>query len=232
MATHLETELYKLKQELFEMWDLVLSQVKTAQEAIRDFDKGAAAEVLFKEKMVDVFELRLDRDCEQIIALYSPVAVDLRLTLATLKINTNLERIADFAKGIAKYVAKSPKDTINPELLKVTALVDLLQNVYTMLSDARKALEMENSRKAISIFAKDDFLDDMHRRSNDIISNYIRSHPDELDESLNVHSMIRKIERMGDHTSNIAEEIVFYLEAKVLKHSGKIKKKGAIPKVP
>jgi phosphate transport system regulatory protein PhoU len=231
MATHLETELYKLKQELFEMWDLVLSQVKTAQESIRDFDKGAAAEVLFKEKMVDVFELRLDRDCENIIALYSPVAVDLRLTLATLKINTNLERIADFAKGIAKYVAKSPREKINPELLKVTELDDLLQNVYTMLSDARKALEMENSRKAVSIFAKDDLLDDMHKRSNDIISGYIRSHPDELDESLNVHSIIRKIERMGDHTSNIAEEIVFYLEAKVLKHSGIDKTKRTPPKV-
>ena len=231
MATHLETELYKLKQELFEMWDLVLSQVKTAQESIRDFDKGAAAEVLFKEKMVDVFELRLDRDCENIIALYSPVAVDLRLTLATLKINTNLERIADFAKGIAKYVAKSQREKINPELLKVTELDDLLQNVYTMLSDARKALEMENSRKAVSIFAKDDLLDDMHKRSNDIISAYIRSHPDELDESLNVHSIIRKIERMGDHTSNIAEEIVLYLEAKVLKHSGIDKTKRTSPKV-
>lgn len=231
MATHLETELYKLKQELFEMWDLVLSQVKTAQESIRDFDKGAADEVLFKEKMVDVYELRLDRDCENIIALYSPVAVDLRLTLATLKINTNLERIADFAKGIAKYVAKSPREKINPELLKVTELDDLLQNVYTMLSDARKALEMENSRKAVSIFAKDDLLDDMHKRSNDIISAYIRSHPDELDESLNVHSIIRKIERMGDHTSNIAEEIVFYLEAKVLKHSGIDKTKRTSPKV-
>ena len=225
MATHLETELEKLKLELFEMWDLVLSQVKTTREAIRDFDKGAASEVLFKEKMVDVFELRLDRDCENIIALYSPVAVDLRLTLATLKINTNLERIADFAKGIAKYVAKSPREKINPELLKVTTLDDLLENVYTMLSDARKAFEMENSRKAVSIFAKDDFLDDMHKRSNDIISGYIRSHPDEIDESLNVHSIIRKIERMGDHTSNIAEEIVFYLEAKVLKHSGKSKAK-------
>lgn len=230
MATHLETELDKLKQELFEMWDLVLSQVKTAQEAIRDFDKGAASEVLFKEKMVDVFELRLDRDCENIIALYSPVAVDLRLTLATLKINTNLERIADFAKGIAKYVAKSPRNSINPELLKVTELDDLLQNVYNMLSDTRKAFEMENTRKALSVFAKDDFLDDMHRRSNDIISAYIRSHPDEMDESLNVHNIIRKIERMGDHTSNIAEEIVFYLEAKVLKHSGKDKKKAASPK--
>jgi phosphate transport system protein len=223
MTTHLETELIKLKQELFEMWDLVLSQVKTAQESIRNFDKGAAAEVLFREKMVDVFELRLDRDCENIIALYNPVASDLRLTLATLKINTNLERIADFAKGIAKYVAKSPREKISPDLLRVTSLIDLMENVYTMLSDARKALEMENARKAISVFAKDDFLDDMHKQSNDIISAYIRSHPDEIDESLNVHSMIRKIERMGDHTSNIAEEIVFYLEAKVLKHSGKDK---------
>jgi phosphate transport system protein len=155
--------------------------------------------------------------------LYNPVASDLRLTLATLKINTNLERIADFAKGIAKYVAKSPREKISPDLLRVTSLIDLMENVYTMLSDARKALEMENARKAISVFAKDDFLDDMHKQSNDIISAYIRSHPDEIDESLNVHSMIRKIERMGDHTSNIAEEIVFYLEAKVLKHSGKDK---------
>lgn len=230
MTTHLENELIKLKQDLFEMWDLVLLQVKTAQDSIRDFDKAAAAEVLFREKMVDLFELQLDRNCENIIALYSPVAVDLRLTLAILKINTNLERIADFAKGIAKYVAKSPRDKINPELLKVTSLVDLLENVYTMLSDARKALEMENARKAISVFAKDDLLDDMHKRSNEIISIYIRSHPDEIDASLNVNSIIRKIERMGDHTSNIAEEIVFYLEAKVLKHSGKGKNKGTSPK--
>lgn len=230
MITHLETELIKLKQELFEMWDLVLSQVKSAQECIRDFDKGAAAEVLFREKMVDVFELSLDRDCENIIALYNPVASDLRFTLATLKINTNLERIADFAKGIAKYVAKSPREKINPELLKVTSLIDLLENMYTMLADARKALEMENSRKAVSVFAKDDFLDDMHKQSNAIISAYIRAHPDEIEESLNVHSMIRKIERMGDHTSNIAEEIVFYLEAKVLKHSGEKKaNKGSAP---
>lgn len=230
MTTHLENELIKLKQELFEMWDLVLLQVKTAQDSIRDFDKSAAAEVLFREKMVDLFELQLDRNCENIIALYSPVAVDLRLTLAILKINTNLERIADFAKGIAKYVAKSPRNTINPELLKVTSLVDLLENVYTMLTDARKALEMENARKAISVFAKDDILDDMHKRSNEIISRYIQSHPDEIDASLNVNSIIRKVERMGDHTINIAEEIVFYLEAKVLKHSGKGKNKG-IPKV-
>jgi phosphate transport system protein len=230
MTTHLETELGRLKLELFKMWDLVLSQVKTAHEATMNFDKGAAAEILFKEKMVDAYELKLDRDCEYIIALYNPVAVDLRFTLTVLKINTNLERIADYANGIAKFVAKSPKDTINPELLEVVSLGDLLQNVYTMLADAKKALKMENSRKAISVFAKDDFLDEMHKRSTAIIANYMRTHSDEFDESLNVHNIVRKIERMGDHTSNIAEEIVFYLEAKVLKHSGKNKTKGIPPK--
>ena len=85
--THLDTELIKLKQQLFEMWSLVISQVETSREALLNVDKGAAAEVAFKERMVDTYELKLDRDCENIIALYNPVASDLRLTLAILKIN-------------------------------------------------------------------------------------------------------------------------------------------------
>jgi len=222
--THLDTELIKLRQQLFEMWSLVISQVETSREALINYDKGAAAEIAFKERMVDTYELKLDRDCESIIALYNPVATDLRLTLAILKINTDLERIGDFARGIAKFIKKCPRESINPELLKVCQVDDLIKNAITMLTDAKKALENENSRMALSIFSKDDFLDDVHKHSNKIISDYIRKHPDEIDEALNMHSIIRKIERIGDHCSNIAEEIVFYLEAKVLKHSGKIKK--------
>jgi len=93
-----------------------------------------------------------------------------------------------------------------------------------MLTDAKKAFEHENARMAISIFSQDDFLDDVHKNSNKIIADYIRKHPDEIEEALNMYSIIRRIERIGDHCNNIAEEIVFYLEAKVLKHSGKIKK--------
>ena len=222
--THLDTELIKLKQELFEMWSLVISQVETSREALINYDKGAAAEIAFKERMVDTYELKLDRDCENIIALYNPVATDLRLTIAILKINTDLERIGDFARGIAKFIKKCPKESINPELLKVCQVDDLIKNAITMLSDAKKSFENENSRMALSIFSKDDFLDDVHKHSNKIIAEYIRKHPNEIDEALNMHSIIRKIERIGDHCSNIAEEIVFYLEAKVLKHSGKIKK--------
>jgi len=217
--THLETELSKLRLDLNEMWSLVISQVKQSREALLKFDKEAAAEILFKEKMVDVFELKLDRDCENIIALYNPVASDLRLTIAIIRIILNLERIADFAKGIAKFVAKSPRDKINPELLTATQVEELLTNALAMVTDAKTALDNENSRMAISIFAKDSLIDEITKGANKIIGEYILKHPDEVDEALNMHNIIRKIERMGDHSSNIAEEIVFYIEAKVLKHN-------------
>jgi phosphate transport system protein len=216
--THLETELSNLRLELNEMWALVISQVKESREALLNFDKEAAAEILFKEKMVDVFELKLDRDCENIIALYNPVASDLRLTLAVIKIVLNLERIADFAKGIAKFIAKSPKESIDPELLKVSQAEELLTSALAMLTDAKTALDNENSRMAVSIFAKDSLIDEVTKGSNKVIGEYLLQHPEEIEEALNMHSIIRKIERMGDHCNNIAEEIVFYIEAKVLKH--------------
>lgn len=219
--THLDNELIKLKQQLFEMWSLVISQVETSREALMNYDKDAASEVMFKEKMVDTFELKLDRDCENIIALYNPVASDLRLTLAILKINLDLERIGDFARGIARFVKKCDKDRINPELLKVCQVDDILKNAIEMLNDSRKAFEYENARMAISIFTHDEFLDDVLKNSNKIIADYIKKYPDEIDEALNMHNIIRRVERMGDHCINIAEEIVFSLEAKVLKHSPK-----------
>lgn len=223
MTQHLDTELVKLRQQLFEMWSLVISQVETSREALVNYDKDAAAEIAFKERMVDTYELKIDRDCENFIALNTPVATDLRFALAALKINTDLERIGDFARGIAKFVKKCPSESLNPELIKVCQVDDLLKNAAEMLSDAKKSLENENSRMAVSIFSHDDFIDEVYKKSTPIIADYIKKHPDELEEALNMHSIIRRIERMGDHCENIAEQIVFYIEAKVLKHSGKIK---------
>ncbi len=222
--THLDIELTNLKAELNEMWALVLSQVKASSEALINFDKDIAAEILFREKMVDVFELKLDRDCENIIALYNPVASDLRLSLTIIRIVYNLERIADFAKGIAKFIAKSPQTSLNPELIKIAKVEESLANAYAMLNDAKTALENENSRMAMSVFSKDTLLDDVTKESTNIIGDYILKHPEEINEALNIHSIIRKIERMGDHSNNIAEEIVFYIDAKVLKHNKAAKK--------
>src|ERR1700757_1395148 len=105
--TQIEHEIGSVKKELVNMWILVQSQLNKAKEAMVNFDKDLAREVLVKEKRVNSFELKIDRDCENIFALHCPVAIDLRFLLAALKINTNLERIGDIAAGVAKYVIDS-----------------------------------------------------------------------------------------------------------------------------
>ncbi|MBL8103852.1 MAG: phosphate transport system regulatory protein PhoU, partial [Anaerolineales bacterium] len=97
--THLDTELKALKEDMHEMFRLVLSQLEKSKTALISLDKDLAREVIVNEKRVNSFELKLDRDCENIIALFNPVAVDLRFVLASLKINSNLERIGDIADG-------------------------------------------------------------------------------------------------------------------------------------
>src|ERR1700729_1859513 len=120
--TQLENEIAALKRELVNMWILVQSQLNKAKEAMVQFDKDLAREVLIKEKRVNSYELKIDRDCENIFALYCPVAIDLRFLLAALKINTNLERIGDIAAGIALYVVGSA-DIFDKDGLEKTSLI-------------------------------------------------------------------------------------------------------------
>src|ERR1700751_5143798 len=140
------------------MWMLVQSQLNKAKDAMTNFDKDLAREVLVKEKRVNSFELKIDRDCENIFALYCPVAVDLRFLLAALKINTNLERIGDIAAGIAAYVVDS---TVNfdVEVMEKTSLLHMYEEAVNILSDTRTAFEKEDTVLARSIFKRDDVLD-------------------------------------------------------------------------
>src|SRR5579862_941297 len=103
----LEVQLGLLKQEVINMWSLVRSQLIKAQTSLINFDKDLAREVILKERRVNGYELKIDRDCENIFALLTPVAIDLRFVLAVLKINSNLERIGDIAEGVAKYIVRT-----------------------------------------------------------------------------------------------------------------------------
>jgi phosphate transport system protein len=220
--TPFETDLQDLKTEVINMWQLVLLQLSKAKEASLTFDQDLAREVIAKEKRVNALELKIDRDCENIFALYSPVAVDLRFLLAALKINTNLERIGDIAEGIAKYITESPKK-FNSELLETSELLKMFENALSILSDTQTAFEFENTILARTIFSRDEILDEINKKADVNVSNYIRKYPDDILEALYILSMIRKLERVGDQSKNIAEEIIFYIEAKVLKHDKKAK---------
>lgn len=221
--TPIETEIISLKKELVNMWLLVLSQMNKAREAMVNFDKDLAREVLVKEKRVNSFELKIDRDCENIFALYCPVAIDLRFLLAALKINTNLERIGDIAAGVAKYVVES---TVNfdADAMKSTSLLRMYDEAVNILMDTRIAFENEDTVLARSIFKRDDVLDDINDNAPAAMAEAIKKDVRIVNEALYMLSTIRKLERVGDHSKNMAEEIIFYVEAKILKHSGSQKK--------
>ena len=215
--TQFETEMQDVKSEIINMWDLVLLQLSKAKEAMLNFDKDLAREVILKEKRVNALEIKIDRDCENIFALYCPVAVDLRFLLAVLKINNNLERIGDIAEGIARYIVDSPAK-YNIKILESAQLIKMYEDSISILTDTRVAFEFENTLLARTIFSRDDVLDDINKRADDNISAYIKENLNNIPEALYLLSIIRKLERVGDQSKNIAEEIIFYVEAKVLKH--------------
>ena len=215
--THLDEELKQLKIEIISMWNLVIQQLKKTQEALITLDKDLAHEVIANEKRVNGMELKIDRDCENIFALFNPVAVDLRFVLAILKINSNLERTGDIAEGIAKFITNlnSPLDE---KLLEATQVLMMHEEATDMLKDVLEAFEKEDTKLARRIFHRDQLLDEINIKSNKIIADYIRINPDIIEQALYIISTIRKLERVGDQSKNIAEEIIFYVEAKVLKH--------------
>jgi len=219
--TQFEVEIEELKKEMINMWVLVESQMEKARLAMIDFDKDLAREVVLKEKKrVNAYELKIDRDCENMFALYQPVAVDLRFLLAVLKINNNLERIGDIADGIARYIIELP-EPFNKDILEQTQLLRMFDDAMIVLSETKIAFETEDTTLARSIFKKDEMLDEINLKANTVVADYIKGNPDNIMQALVVLSIIRKLERVGDQSTNIAEEIIFYVEAKVLKHHKK-----------
>ena len=216
---HLEQELVALKQDVTEMWKLVISQVANAGEAILTFDKELAKKVSMREKKVDAYELKIDRFCENTIALYQPVAVDLRFVLAVLKINSNLERIADFAYGISGVLLTNPSVILDAEIITDSNLRLMIEQVSKMLTQGLEAFENEKSDIASAIFSEDYQVDEINKSAARVVADYIQKNPDRAFECLHLFSTFRRLERIGDHCANIAEEIFFYIDAKVLKHS-------------
>lgn len=222
--SHLDEELKKLKTDILEMWKLVISQLESAQISIENFNKEKIEEVMLNEKRVDAFELKINMDCENILALFNPLANDLRFVLAVLKINYNLERIGDYARSIVKLVKNTGKP-FHKSSLSEAKIHSMFEVSLEMLNDALEAFEKENNEKAMGIFQKDENLDQVNKNANKIIASLIKKEPDDIMHALDLLSVIRKLERVGDQTKNISEEIIFYIDAKQIRHSKKTDKK-------
>ncbi len=210
---HTIKELKQLKDSLSQMWYLVLLQLEKTGQAFMDSNSELAREVLRKEKRVDAFELQVDSNCENFIALYAPVAIDLRLVLSIMRIGISLERIGDFCESICEFVLENGVE--DKELLERLKFNSLFDETLEMLSDCLKCFKNEDISIAGKVILKDDLIDEIYHNSLNLLKENITP----LEKSLNLAMMLRKLERIGDHCSNIMEEIVFYVDAKVLKHN-------------
>lgn len=215
---HTEKELLTLKEEVSEMWRLVLSQLEKCRQAYLAGDVELAREVMGREKRVNTFELKIDSDCENYIALFAPVAVDLRLVLSLIKISGTLERIADFAYSIARHVVAGHCDGQSETLRDSLKIGEMFDTVTSMLSDSYIALESENTKLSGRIMHKDEQVDELYRAAIGILAQWVADNPSQGQCALETMLVVRKIERIGDHCNNIVEEIVFYIDAKILKH--------------
>ncbi len=221
MVKFIESELTLLRKEVDEMWTLVYDQLLKAGDSVLTLDKELAQHVIVRERRVNAFELKIDSDVEDIIALYNPVAIDLRFVLAMLKINTNLERLGDFAEGIARFVMRCEEPALDPDLLRDLRLEEIHKQTLNMLETAKRALFEESIDLATSVFGKDSLVDEINFQAVGVLTEYVKIHPENARTCLDLLGVFRKLERSGDHITNIAEEIVFFIDAKVLKHRGK-----------
>ena len=215
--THLQEELQQLRENLTEMGKLVNSQIQKSINALMDEDEDLANEVLVNERRVNAMELKIDRDCEHIFALLTPVANDMRFVFSTLKINADLERIGDYAEGMANLILLGKKN-FDKQLIEKLGVKRMTDTAIKMLEVVITAYDTDDTKLARSVFAKDLELNDVNQKASDIAEAYIKNNLDRIQQALLLISIIRKLERVGDHITNIAEEVIFIKEAKVLKH--------------
>jgi phosphate transport system protein len=226
---HLQDELNNLKDSLTEMSYQVMNQIEKSVNSITNFDKDLAQEVIRNEKRINALELKIDRECEIIFSLMAPVAKDMRFVFATLKINNDLERIADYAENNSLMVMEL-NQPFEEKLLEDLRLMEMHQKALSMMTDVITAYSSENSEVARGVFTDDFILNEIHRAAKPIIAAQCKKDPDNIGSYMDLWSVIRRLERIGDHLTNISEEIIFYLEAKVLKHEGKQTAKKKIKK--
>lgn len=203
-----------------EMLNLVHNQVQLAYEAFTSFDTDLAEEVILKENRVNALDVRIEKDTDHFIALYSPVATDLRFALALLKINYNLERIGDQAFDIANHTVDLNQKLV-PELVERLQFNLMFETLESMFKDVENAFINENLKVARKVFKKDKIINAINANAFDIVAEDAIKNPELIRQYLMALVVMKKFEKIGDLLKNISESIIYFVDAEILKHKKK-----------
>lgn len=218
-----EYEIDNLKSLIAEMLELVKDQIHLTKEALLTKDQELSYEIMRKEKRVNSYELSIDREIEDFLALHAPVASDLRFSMAMLKISGSLERIGDHAYRMSSFVFEDLL-SLNKDLVEITSLPTLFDEIDEMLVNVSESLESGDSKLAKKVFKQDKFLDKINKSCGEILSEYHAANGGDLNNLFLLARTVGKLERVGDLIKNIAEEILFYYDSKIVKHKKKNKR--------
>ena len=216
MSKHLERDLNNLQRDLLTMASAVEEAILKATTALKTRDTKLAQEVIEGDSQIDQDENHVEEECLKILALHQPVAVDLQRIASALKINAELERMADLAEDIAeraKHLATLPSLPIPSKLQRMTDLVT------SMVRQSLDAFVRLDSRLARLVCRLDDEVDEFNSAIIDEIIAMMKSNPALVEPGVSLFSATRHLERIGDHATNIAEDVVYLAEGEIIRHS-------------
>jgi len=217
MPKHLQRQIEQLKQKILFVGSMVEGAIANAVAALVHRDEAIARKVLEEDAEIDRMEVDVEEDCLKILALYQPVAVDLRFVVAVLKINNDLERMGDLAKNIAKRVLFLAR------VDRVEVPVDfrgMAIRAQDMVKRSLDALVGADSSLAHRVRQDDDELDNMRRAIHEKIRAAIRAKPEQTETLMKLYSVAKHLERLGDMATNVAEDVIYMVEGDIVRHQG------------
>ena len=212
---HLDEEMQVIRDLLLEMSYLVDEQLAEAMNAVTTGDVDLAQQVRSRDDEIDALELKIDRQCERVLALHHPVASELRLILLAVKVTTDLERIGDHAKNIARN-AIHLRDT--PSILDVTRLPEMADATRAMLREVQDAFTKGDRVLAREILVRDKEVDRLHKENFAALVAYGEANPALVEAVAHLVTASKALERVADHVKNIAESVVFFVEGLDIRH--------------
>lgn len=216
MPIHMHRELDKLKKMIFSLSAMVEESVQQAVQSLERIDVVQAEKVISNDVQVDRMEVEVEEEGLKILALHQPVAIDLRFIISVLKMNSNLERIADEAVNIAeRTVALSAEERIPAPF----DYCKMAHKVQTMLKKSLDSLVNLDAQLARQVCALDDEVDVMHGNTFKLVKEQIRLHLERMDALISYLSVSRHLERIADLATNIAEDVMYMIEGEIVRHT-------------
>ncbi|HQG03218.1 MAG TPA: phosphate signaling complex protein PhoU [Thermoleophilia bacterium] len=213
--THLQREIERLKRKVLALGALVEENLRLAVRAIETHDVAKARKVIAGDVRIDVNEVEVEEECLKLLALYQPVASDLRFIIAVIKIDNELERIGDLAVNIAERAEQLAAEYPVPVPPSLTVMADRMR---TMIGKALDALVQQDAVVARKVLAADDEVDELYRRLLEELKEELRADLQHLDAIVLMFNVARYMERLADHATNIAEEVLYMVEGEISRH--------------